>query len=106
MKYYTYQDEDIQRAKSLVKRGSSQRKAAEETGVLFNTIRVHLRYEQENKTDIVIGRNKELTDSEESDLANYATYISERGFPITKNVLKKSFWWTLLNLVVDRQVLI
>ena len=75
-------------------------------GVLFNTIRGHLRYEQENKTDIVIGRNRELTDSEESDLANYATYMSERGFTITKNVLKKSLWWTLLNLVVDRQVLI
>ena len=89
MKYYTYQEEDIQRAKFLVKRGSSLRKAAEETGVPFNTIRVHLRYEQENKTDIVRGKNRELTDSEESDLANYATYMSERGFPITRKVLKK-----------------
>ena len=53
MKYYTYQEEDIQRAKFLVKRGSSLRKADEETGVPFNTMRDHLRYEQENKTDIV-----------------------------------------------------
>ena len=30
MKYYTYQDEDIQRAKSLVQRGSSQTMAAED----------------------------------------------------------------------------
>ena len=89
LKYYTYQEEDIQRAKFLVKRGSSLRKAAEETGVPFNTIRDHLRYEQENKTDIVRGKNRELTDSEESDLANYATYMSERAFPITRKVLKK-----------------
>ena len=89
MKYYTYQEEDIQRATFLVKRGSSLRKAAEETSVPFNTIRDHLRYEQEKKTDIVRGKNRELTDSEESDLANYATYMSEGGFPITRKVLKK-----------------
>ena len=91
MKYYTYQEEDIQRAKFLVKRGSSLRKAAEETGVPFNTIRDHLRYEQENKTDIVRGKNRELKDSEESDLANYATYMNERGFPHHKESTEKAF---------------
>ena len=99
MKYYTYQEEDIQKAKFLVKRGSSLRKAAEETGVPFNTIRDHLRYEQENKTDIVRGKNRELTDSEESDLANYATYMSERGFPITRKVLKK----LVVDIIIPRR---
>ena len=99
MKYYTYQEEDIQRAKFLVKRGSSLRKAAEETGVPFNTIRDHLRYEQENKTDIARGKNRELTDSEESDLANYATYMSERGFPITRKVLKK----LVVDIIIPRR---
>ena len=89
MKYYTYQEGAIQRAKSLVKRGLSLRKASEEMGVPFNTIRDHLRYDQENRSEIVRGRSRELTDSEESDLANYATYMSECGFPISRKVLKK-----------------
>ena len=74
MKYYMYEEEATQRAKSLVKRGLSLRKASEETGVPFNTIRDHLRYDMENKSEIVRGRNRELSDSEESDLTNYATY--------------------------------
>ena len=59
MKYYTYEEEAAQRAKSLVKRGLSLRKASQETGVPFNTIRDHLRYDMENKSEIVRGRNRE-----------------------------------------------
>ena len=89
MKYYTYQPEAIKKAKTIVKRRSSLRQASEQTGVPFNTIRDHLKYDRDNMTEITRGRNRELADLEETDLANYAKYMSERGFPITRKVLKK-----------------
>ena len=35
-------------------------------------------------TQITRGRIRELADWEETDLANYAKYLSEHGFPITR----------------------
>lgn len=70
------------------------RKASKRKDVPFNTIRYHLKYDRKGKTEIIRGRNREFSDSEERDLANYAKYVSELGFPFTrKKVLK--------NLIVD-----
>lgn len=66
------------------------RKASKRKDVPFNTIRYHLKYDRKGKTEIIRGRNREFSDSEERDLANYAKYVSELGFPFTRKKVLKS----------------
>ncbi|XP_052079009.1 uncharacterized protein LOC127717266 [Mytilus californianus] len=60
-------------------------KAAKEYGVPRTTISDHVNGKYDNHLN---GPSKMLTDEEETSLINYVKYMSERGFPLTRRMLK------------------
>ncbi|VDI33661.1 Hypothetical predicted protein [Mytilus galloprovincialis] len=60
-------------------------KAATEYGVPRTTISDHVNGKYDNHLN---GPSKMLTDEEETSLINYVKYMAERGFPLTRRMLK------------------
>ncbi|CAC5402596.1 unnamed protein product [Mytilus coruscus] len=60
-------------------------KAAKEYGVPRTTICDHVKGKYDNH---LTGPSKMLTDEEETSLINYVKYMAERGFPLTRRMLK------------------
>lgn len=83
-----YTSEDLLLAVAKVKKGLSLRKASALTNVPVTTIKDHARGIYKNKITKHGGKYA-LTNSEEQALSNYIQYMGERGFPLTRKVIRK-----------------
>lgn len=83
-----YTHDDLDTAVGHVKRGMSVYKASKETNVPKTTIRDHSRGKYVN-IDTKWGGQYALNETEETALANYIEYMGQRGFPLTRKVIKK-----------------
>ncbi|XP_033749226.1 tigger transposable element-derived protein 1-like [Pecten maximus] len=88
-KYQNYSSEDLRKAVALVKKGNSLRKAQSKTGVPTSTIKDHARGKYANVKFTKQRGPKTLTSDEEQSLVNYIKYMSDSGFPLGRNVIKK-----------------
>ncbi|XP_045186550.2 uncharacterized protein LOC123544542 [Mercenaria mercenaria] len=83
-----HRPEQFLAAKSLVDRdGYSIRKAAYETEIPYQTLRDHLNGRYANKVT-TFGPRRLLTAEHESSLSNYCKYMSSRGVPLSRLVVK------------------
>ena len=84
-----YTQTDLAQAVAKVKRGMSLRQASKETNVPPSTIKDHARGKYMDNKQTKKGGIFALDSSEETAIINYIQYMGERGFPLTRKVVKK-----------------
>ena len=82
-----YSQTDLLKAIEKVQRGKLIRQVAKETGIPYTTIQNHVNGKQGTHLT-TFGPEKSLTEDEESNIEKYTIFMAERGFPLTRKVLK------------------
>ena len=78
----------IKNAMSMVENGKSIRRAALENGIPESTLRDYISGRRDINQESQRGSNRILTPSQENDLVNYITWMSDRGFPLTTTIIQ------------------
>ncbi|XP_060603989.1 uncharacterized protein LOC132756861 [Ruditapes philippinarum] len=82
-----YTQDEFAKALRQIRNGCSISSVSKSTGIPKQTLYDHSKGKYKNKIT-QMGPNRALTESEEKALVNYSLYMSDRGYPLTRSMIR------------------